>query len=110
MPKVDMTKDQAVAVFEQTMLIGLDHTDKVAVRTAFNDFTDHLSKDGKITEWQANNWVYPLEKDWPRIKKRIELAKKYSYRCDECSYEQKEDFWLCPICGQEEIIQIKRRG
>ena len=33
--------------------------DKVAARTAWNDYIDTLQKDGTITESQASNWLPP---------------------------------------------------
>jgi hypothetical protein len=36
-------------------------TDKVAIRTAWNDWTDGLCKSGEITQRQYENWMNPFE-------------------------------------------------
>ena len=35
------------------------HKDKPLRDQAWNDYTDALCKDGKITDWQYNNWIHP---------------------------------------------------
>jgi hypothetical protein len=37
----------------------LGHIDIPARCEAWNDWTDGLSQDGLISEWQANNWGHP---------------------------------------------------
>jgi len=58
-----MTKRDAIAYFEeQIMPIVLDKygdNDHIAMREAFNDFTDGLCKDGLITDHQYNTWSNP---------------------------------------------------
>lgn len=61
-----MTKVEAVREFKEHVLPHIKakyETDGrpryVARRTAWNDFTDYLAKDGRITEWQDYNWVQP---------------------------------------------------
>ena len=34
--------------------------DKIAKRTAFNDYVDGLNKDGLVTDYQAYNWSNPF--------------------------------------------------
>lgn len=59
-----MTKDQAVKEFKENELpyiierFGKD--DKVAIRTAWNDYTDYLCKEGIITENQYTIWDNPF--------------------------------------------------
>ena len=33
--------------------------DYIAIREAWNDWTDFLCKEGRITDWQYNNWSNP---------------------------------------------------
>ncbi len=35
--------------------------DKVALRTAYNDFTDYMCKSGHITDKQYINFAYPFK-------------------------------------------------
>jgi len=42
---------------EQEQKLG--HVDIPARCEAWNDWTDGLSQDGLISEWQANNWGHP---------------------------------------------------
>ena len=57
-----MTEQELTDLFNETILpaiiahYGAD--DKVAVRTAFNDWTDGLCKGGHITDDQYNNYCY----------------------------------------------------
>jgi len=53
-----MTLRQAKRIFKIEIIPYLEHTDKVAIRTAFNDWTDYLCKNGDITTKQYNNWIY----------------------------------------------------
>ena len=53
-----MTKREALAAFQETA----DRVpDKVAMRTAWNDFVDWLQKAGKVTTKQADTWVNPFD-------------------------------------------------
>ena len=60
-----MTKSQAVASFREMLadVVKSDpmwRGDKIAKRTAFNDFVDGLNKDGMVTDYQAYNWSNPF--------------------------------------------------
>ena len=59
-----MTKQTVVADFRSFILPGIiekfSSTDVVAIRTAWNDWTDSLCKSGLITEKQYNNWTNPF--------------------------------------------------
>lgn len=55
-----MTKNEAHHIFLESILPNLAHTDKVAKRTAWNDWVDSLEKDGTIDSWQAQAWVNPF--------------------------------------------------
>lgn len=59
-----MTKEQALRMFKEIDLPYLieryDENDKVAIRTAWNDYTDALCKDGQITENQRMTWDNPF--------------------------------------------------
>jgi hypothetical protein len=61
-----MTKKQAEQQFKNEVLPAIKRhyesdgiIDKPARRTAWNDFTDMLCKDGQITDHQYNNWSHP---------------------------------------------------
>jgi hypothetical protein len=60
-----MTQKEFNKLFIQRISENLDvyasngHTDKPMICEAFNDTTDHLCKNGKITEHQYNNWCTP---------------------------------------------------
>ena len=61
-----MTKVEAVREFKECVLPYIKakyetegRRDVVARRTAWNEFTDYLHKDGRITDWQDYNWVQP---------------------------------------------------
>lgn len=59
-----MRKEQAVRDFKENILPELrkmyGNNDKVAIRTAWNDYTDMLCKDGIITQRQYNTWGNPF--------------------------------------------------
>jgi hypothetical protein len=56
-----MRKSEAVSFFKEEILPSIiesyGENDKVAIRTAWNDWTDSLCKDGRITPKQYNNWL-----------------------------------------------------
>jgi len=58
-----MTKRQAEKYFNENIKPCIWRTytkkDKAAMREAWNDWTDSLCKDGKITQKQYYNWTYP---------------------------------------------------
>ena len=51
-----MTRNQAIAVFESEIAPGLADYSPATLRTAWNDWTDGLSKGGIM---KAYNWTYP---------------------------------------------------
>ena len=60
-----MTKVEAVASFRESWRDFLSSSphfrgDKIAKRTAFNDYVDMLNKDGLVTDYQAYNWSNPF--------------------------------------------------
>tara|TARA_R100001594_G_C3993356_1_gene252920 strand:+ start:398 stop:637 length:240 start_codon:yes stop_codon:yes gene_type:complete len=66
--------EDAVRIFERDFLPGIRHTerkngfkgvDKCMRREAWNNWTDSLCKDGRISDWQYENWSQPdcCEKD-----------------------------------------------
>lgn len=54
-----MTKNEAQRTFERDIRPYLQHQDRVAVRTAWNDFTDALCKAGQISQRQYETWGNP---------------------------------------------------
>ena len=64
-------KDQ----FFDYFLHGIDKNDIIAIKTAFNDHTDFLCKDGIITESQYNR-ICLKEKEIKRYIKKILLNKE----------------------------------
>jgi hypothetical protein len=60
-----LLKSTAVSLFENVVLPGViaaySESDKVAIRTAWNDWTDGLCKSGEITQRQYENWMNPFE-------------------------------------------------
>jgi hypothetical protein len=57
----NMTRNDAVREFESTIAPGLCDYSPATLRTAWNDYTDALSKSGTPA---AYNWSYPR---WVRI-------------------------------------------
>ena len=57
-----MTKQEAQYIFDCTIRPHIDKKDKVALRTAWNDWTDRLQKDGEITPEQYDRWINPYDK------------------------------------------------
>lgn len=59
-----MTKEDVVRDFNAhvrpRIIERFGKNDKAALRTAWNDYTDMLCKDGKITEYQYENWTNPF--------------------------------------------------
>ena len=59
------TKAEAVELFKTTVapvvIAEYGKDDKVAMRTAFNDFVDMLQKSDVITEYQSNRWTNPYK-------------------------------------------------
>lgn len=62
MGKFSMTKVQAVANFKETHadFMKKNKKDKIAIKTAWNDYTDSLMKNGDISENQNSNWSQPF--------------------------------------------------
>lgn len=61
--KVKLTKKQAINEFKQVLSEYPDQSikdDKIALREAWNCFTDRLHRDGYITDYQVNNWTNPF--------------------------------------------------
>lgn len=56
-----MNKKQAFKMFKEEYIPLAYEADKIAKRTAWNDFTDMLCKDGKITSKQYQTWTQPKE-------------------------------------------------
>ncbi len=58
-----MTKKEAVEEFEEYVLPEVlrvyGRRDRPAVREAWNNYTDMLQKDGRITARQYDTWVGP---------------------------------------------------
>jgi hypothetical protein len=62
MPK--NTKGEIVNAFKKHVLPGVIEKhgqDKAAIRTAWNDYVDHMQKHGEITEHQAKTWTNPFD-------------------------------------------------
>lgn len=60
--KIKITKLEAIDQFKEIYAdyIKENKDDKVAIRTAWNDYTDMLLKDGILTEDQYNTWSQPF--------------------------------------------------
>lgn len=59
--RVKVTKVEAVKMFNHCVTTtDFDKSDKVALREAWNNYTDGLCKDGIITENQYNKWSNPF--------------------------------------------------
>ena len=62
-----MTRDDAIAEFEASILPGIIATerengysfDEPMRSEAWNDYTDSLCKDYRISNWQYENWTHP---------------------------------------------------
>ena len=57
-----MTKQEALRYFRENILPYMDASDRPVVRQAWNDWTDSLQHDGKITMRQYETWVGPRER------------------------------------------------
>jgi hypothetical protein len=61
-----MTKKEAIQIFMESYGDNIkelrETRDFIAIRCAWNDFTDMLYKDGQITSYQYNNWLNPFAK------------------------------------------------
>lgn len=57
-----ITKLEALDQFKEIYAdyIKENKDDKIAIRTAWNDYTDMLLKDGILTENQYNTWSQPF--------------------------------------------------
>lgn len=57
-----MTKNEAVKNFKETYsdFIKKNKKDKIAIKTAWNDYTDFLLKGGNITQKQYDTWTQPF--------------------------------------------------
>lgn len=59
-----MTKKEAVAEFKADILPHVikqyGKNDKPAIEQAWNDWTDALCKNGRITQHQYDTWVHPF--------------------------------------------------
>jgi hypothetical protein len=53
----EMDYYQVIAEFEETVLPHVikqyGHDDRIAIRTAFNDYVDYLNKEGQISDYDA---------------------------------------------------------
>lgn len=57
--ELTMTKAKAIIRFQKNVLPYLEHTDKVAKQTAWNDFVDSLCRGRHITVEQFTTWSNP---------------------------------------------------
>lgn len=62
---VRLTKKTALAIFKEQLTANQESynliiKDKVALREAWNNYTDSLCKDGMITEHQYDTWSNPF--------------------------------------------------
>lgn len=55
-----LTKVQAVKMFRELIMPQIPYGDKIWQRTAWNDFTDSLCKDGMISNYQYDSWTNPF--------------------------------------------------
>ena len=53
-----MKKTDAIREFEETILMSVPKHDKPAIREAWNNWTDMLCKNGRITQKQYDTWDY----------------------------------------------------
>ncbi len=64
MPVVKMNKKEVVAEFKEFVLPNVikrfGEKDKIALAEAWNDYTDALCKDGRITLKQYESWTNPF--------------------------------------------------
>ena len=56
-----MTNREANLIFDRDYAPQIGRDDKPALRTAWNDWTDSLHRDGVITDRQRENWTYPTK-------------------------------------------------
>ena len=60
-----MTRLEAIREFNETIRLEVirqyGKTDKPAMRQAWNDWTDALCKDGRITQRQYDRWLGPVK-------------------------------------------------
>ena len=56
-----LLKEQAIAVFEFTSALT-GFTDKPQLAEAWCIYIDGLHRDGRITDYQVNNWTNPYHK------------------------------------------------
>ena len=63
-----MTRDEAIAEFEATELPGIIEVersqgdggfDEVMRSEAWNNYTDDLHQEHRISDWQYNEWTHP---------------------------------------------------
>ena len=55
-----MTKAQALKLFKSEYNLSAFKFDRVALREAWNNYTDSLCKDRLISSKQYNNWTNPF--------------------------------------------------
>lgn len=55
-----MTKEEAITFFNKHIRPSIPEDDKPMLKQAWNDWTDALCKEGKITPKQYSSWVHPL--------------------------------------------------
>lgn len=59
-----MTRNDAISEFREHHLQGVvkqfGMNDVPALRQAWNDYTDGLHRDGRITDYQVNHWNNPF--------------------------------------------------
>lgn len=60
--KRQMTKAQAEEDFFNLYGNEISKTDVVKNKMMWNDYTDNLQRDGILTDWQCQNWLYPRKK------------------------------------------------
>ena len=56
----EMTKREAIAEFREFVLPNIPKNDKPTRDQAWNDYTDGLCKDKRITQKQYDTWVHPF--------------------------------------------------
>lgn len=55
-----LNKKEALSQFREEILPNLPKDDKPCIQEQWNNYTDILHKEGKISEYQYNNWSNPF--------------------------------------------------
>lgn len=102
-----LTKKQAETLFKETHKTSLNTNDIPLKRMLWNDFTDALHKDGKITDTQVDTWSQPA---FLTTRQMIELTNNPDVNKAIAAIRKKDTFRENDILDRYDSYEITSNG